>query len=497
MTGRALVSIRQALSDPNLLGKALEGETWLPWRVLLIAAMGEALTDDERVIFERVTGRPTEPLERCEELWAIVGRRGGKSRASAVLCVYLACLVDYSHVLAVGERPSVLCLARNAQQAGVVLSYAIGIIRSTPMLCELVTSEAAESITLSSGIVIEVRAANFRGLRGGTYLAIVADECAFWFDEASGSANCGAEILASVRPGLATTGGMLCAISSPYSKRGELYTTWARHYGEKGDPKILVARGESRAFNPSLPQAFIDRQMEKDPVSAASEYGACWRLDIEAFIDRLAVEACVDIGVYERPPRSGVRYFGGADPAGGSGADSYTLAVAHRAADDTVVLDLLREARPPFSPEAITAEYAGVLKAYHVTNVVSDHWGGDWPAEQFRKHGVTVTAADKTKSQYYGELLPLLNSGRVDLLDDKRMISQLIGLERRVSRGGRDSINHGPGAGQHDDKINAAAIAIVLASATHGFEISDELLRRSRLPGPTTRWSRRPMSAFF
>jgi hypothetical protein len=33
------VTIRRALSDDHLLGVALGGDSWLPWRVLLIAAM--------------------------------------------------------------------------------------------------------------------------------------------------------------------------------------------------------------------------------------------------------------------------------------------------------------------------------------------------------------------------------------------------------------------------------------------------------------------------
>jgi hypothetical protein len=40
---------------------------------------------------------------------------------------------------------------------------------------------------------------------------------------------------------------------------------------------------------------------------------------------------------------------------------------------------------------------------------------------------------------------PLLNSGRVELLDNSRLISQLCNLERRTARGGRDSIDHPPG----------------------------------------------------
>jgi hypothetical protein len=59
----------------------------------LIALNGEKLTDAERVVFTKLTGREREPLQRCEEFWGVIGRRGGKSQAIAVLVVYLALLV--------------------------------------------------------------------------------------------------------------------------------------------------------------------------------------------------------------------------------------------------------------------------------------------------------------------------------------------------------------------------------------------------------------------
>src|SRR5262249_45205314 len=49
------------------------------------------------------------------------------------------------------------------------------------------------------------------------------------------------------------------------------------------------------------------------------------------------------------------------------------------------------------------------------------------------------------------------------LLEHPRLQSQLIGLERRTSRGGRDSIDHAPGA--KDDVANAAAGVLVRAAA--------------------------------
>jgi hypothetical protein len=54
----------------------------------------------------------------------------------------------------------------------------------------------------------------------------------------------------------------------------------------------------------------------------------------------------------------------------------------------------------------------------------------------------------------------MLNSGTIDLLDDDKAINQIVGLERRTARGGRESIDHGPGG--HDDVANAIAGAASL-----------------------------------
>jgi hypothetical protein len=473
--GRPLVTMRRALSDSNLLGRALEGDSWRAWRILLIALMGEPLDDAERVIFERLTGRATEPLERVEEFWAVVGRRGGKSRAAAVLSVYLACLFDYAGVLAIGEKPIVLCLAQNQIQARVVLSYALGLIRSVPMLSALVKSEAAEAILLTTGIALEVRSASFRALRGATFLGCVCDELAFWYSD-DNSVNPDSEILDALRPGLSTTGGPLIAISSPYGRRGEVYETWKRHYGPAGDPRILVARGASRDLNPSLPQSVVDRATERDPLSASSEYLANFRTDIEGYITREAAEACVDDGVLERPPAN-FHYVAFTDPSGGS-VDGFSLAISHREGN-RVILDLVRERMPIFSPDNVVDEFSSLLKSYRCSVVHGDKYGGEFPRELFRKRGVTYQLSERSKSELYVELLPLINSRRVDLLDDRKAIAQLVGLERRTARSGKDSIDHAPGG--HDDRINSIAGSVVTAaSGAGGLNISDEAIAQLR-----------------
>ncbi len=450
-----LCSLRDALADPNLLGSVLPGESWARWRALLIASMGEPLLPDELLAFRDASGRQQSPTSRVEELWAVIGRRGGKDRAASVLASYLSALCDHDDVLVPGERGVVLVIAPDTSQARIQLDYIDGAFRRSPVLAPMVANRTADVLSLRSGIEIEVRGASFRRLRGPTAVAVIATEAAFWHDSDS-SLNPDTEILNAVRPALATTGGPLIVISSPYARKGELWETYRRHYGADGDPAILVVQGSSRDFNPTLPQSVINRALARDVAAASAEYLAQFRSDIESFVSREVVDACVPRGVRERAPLRGPSYSAFCDPSGG-GADSMTLAVAHREGDLSV-LDALREVRPPFSPESVVAEFCALLKSYRVLRVQGDRYAGEWPREQFRKHGVSYDAAAKPKSDIYRDALPLVNSGAVSLLDQPRLVAQLCSLERRTSRGGRDSIDHPPR--QHDDLANAACGAL-------------------------------------
>jgi hypothetical protein len=115
------------------------------------------------------------------------------------------------------------------------------------------------------------------------------------------------------------------------------------------------------------------------------------------------VEACVPPGVYERPPCA-TGHFAFTDPSGGS-ADSFTLAIAHREGD-RVVLDAIREAVPPFSPDGVVAEFAALLKSYGVRKVTGDRYAGMWPRERFGVHGITYQVSERTKSELYQIFCP-------------------------------------------------------------------------------------------
>jgi hypothetical protein len=127
-----------------------------------------------------------------------------------------------------------------------------------------------------------------------------------------------------------------------------------------------------------------------------------------------------------------------------------------------VVLDLIRERRAPFNPDATTREFAGVFGAYRISTIGSDRYAAEWVTARFREQGIRCTPPERSKSDYYVELLPVLNSGRVRFLDNEVLVGQLCSLERRTSRVGKDLIDHPPHG--RDDVINAAAGALVTAN---------------------------------
>jgi hypothetical protein len=457
--GAADLNIIEAIDDPNLLGHAIrDPESWKPWRALMASAFGLPLDGDDLELYRACTGCRTPPGEPAAYLWMVCGRRAGKSFAMALMSCYLACFRNWKKYLSPGERAIVLLVAADREQAKILHRYCQGIL-SAPILWQSVLNITAFEIVLTGAVSIEIVTRSYRTIRGRSVCVAVLDELAFWRDD--DSANPDSEVLNAVRASMATfPDAMVIAGSSPYAKRGVLWSAFKRWYG-KDDARNLVWRAATRIMNPTVPQEFIDSEFERDPASASSEYNAEFRSDIAAFVDIAVLEACTADNLFELPPISGVTYVAFVDPSGGS-SDSMTLAIAHREDDGVAVLDCIREVRAPFQPENVVMDFCQTLTSYGVGVVTGDRYAGEWPREQFSKRNITYRPSEKVKSDVYRDMLPILNSRRCQLLDIPRLISQFHGLERRTARGGKDSIDHGPGS--HDDIANAVAGAIVLAS---------------------------------
>ena len=74
------VTLRKALTDKQYFGGQLDGDSWAPWRALLIAIIGEELTPDELAIFQAVTNRQSAPTEPVREFVGV--RRSSRGEIS-------------------------------------------------------------------------------------------------------------------------------------------------------------------------------------------------------------------------------------------------------------------------------------------------------------------------------------------------------------------------------------------------------------------------------
>jgi hypothetical protein len=452
-----------AMDSPDLFGPWFRGPSWNPWREVARAMDGQPVHDVE--LFHGIAGAAEPPTEVCRELWAVCGRRGGKSQYAAARGAYEAVYRDYSPYLKPGERGVVMLVAGTRDQAKVLFGFLEAMFDQTA-LASLVVNRTRDSLELSNGITIKVQTCSFRGIRGRTCVCVVFDEAALWVNDQD-SRNADRDVLAAVRPSMATIpNARLIVISSPWAKRGIVWDAFHKWYG-RTVPGVLVIRASTEMMNSVIDRRFLDEEREKDPVAYRAEYDAFFRDDLESFISVEMMEAVVQKGRGNLPPQRGRTLYAFLDTAGGGGGSSVALAIAMRHRGK-VVLVALFEWAPPFDSVKVAREIAERLRQYGIDGATGDHFSGDtWPS-LLKSHGIRYRFSKRNKSQLLHDFLPLLTGELVELPDHQRMVNQALALERSTSRQDQDSISAPPNG--HDDLINAVAGACLLAQRPKSLE---------------------------
>jgi hypothetical protein len=311
-----------------------------------------------------------------------------------------------------------------------------------------------------------VHVSNYKSIRGRTVVAALCDEISFWRSE--DSRNPAEEVIGALVPAMATIpGALLLLLSSVYDTRNVTFKAFERHHGNDASG-VLLWRADTATMNPTIRPEVIAAEYERDPQRAAAEYGSEFRTDIAGAYEELWITKAIDPGRHESAPKLEIGYTAFVDPSGGK-ADSFALGIAHKGKDDLLVLDLIREFRPPLDPAAVVKEIVGTLGRYGLSRVVGDAYSGEWCQGAFRAAGCAYEVSKLTSSEVYLEAGPLLAQSRVRLIEHPRLIGQIRQLERRAAPGGRDRVTHPPGG--HDDLAVCALGAIQLASKRHALAL--------------------------
>jgi hypothetical protein len=455
------MNIIDAIAEPRALRQCFgDLSTWRSWLTFLKVWDNIPIDDPADIqLFRDATGLTEQPNAEIRESVVICGRRSGKSFISAVIAVYQACFKDWTPYLNKGERGWIFIIANDRNQARIIKDYISGILDSTPTLRAMVERDLADQIDLKNRVSIKIATNSFRTIRGYTVLTAICEEVAFWRSDLG--ANPDREVVNNaLKPAMVTIpGARLILISTAYARLGLLYDLDRKHWGQPG--KTLVWKAPSLVMNPTLDADLIREALAEDPQAAAAEWNCEYRQDIESFLSFEALASCIVTGRFEIPPLQGVKYNAFIDPSFG-GQDSFTLGIAHAELEGRFfVLDMVKEWKPGFKPEAVVAECAAIVKAYRCFRIVSDRFSREWVRDQFRFYGIETTFSQLSASEIYLDFLPVVTSRTVELPDNKRLTGQLANLERRVRTGGYDLVTHFPG--QHDDLANAAAGAVVFA----------------------------------
>jgi len=397
--------------------------------------------------------------EKASRLVLRVGRRGGKS---STLCrVAVAEVMAGEHMVPAGDVAVFAFISVKKAEARERLSTICHIL----VALDVPFVRRGDEISIEGmPICFRVYSASFRTAVGMTCCGIICDEVSRWRDEETG-ANPAREVLASVRPSMATMSGAHEFLSSsPWS------TLDAHHDAfEMGNTKDqLVFHAPTWTANPSIS---YDRccDLEPDESVRDREYGAIpMKAGLTAFFDPQSIEDAIDPNMkLPRGALEGEYVMAGADF--GFRRDSSAIVVCHRSSDGSIyrVGDML-ELRPgkgvPLKPSETVNAFSTILRRHDLKAVMADGHYREAICEHLADANMGLVdspAGAIGNTKVYVNARSLFHQGRVRIPDDEQMRRDLTEIQHRPTpNGGLRIVLPRRQGGGHADAVSALVLAL-------------------------------------
>lgn len=323
----------------------------------------------------------------------------------------------------------------------------------------------------------QVFAASIAGVSGFTAIFVLCDEVAKWLDSETG-ANPATEVLASVRPTMATQRNARIALSS--SPMGRLDAHFDAY--EQGETELQLCEWfPTWEANPTLTEADT-RALEPDESVWLREYKAIPQAEAESsLLSQLLLDQATrhPPQLIDIPPEPGHVYVATMDPA--TRGNAWTLIVATRGPDMVRRVVLAREWRGspsmPLSSRSVLAEIAALVRPYGITHVYTDQLAIDPLTELAAMAGLGLIPeswTQQSKREAYEELRTVLLARQFECHPDPQVASDLLGIRKILTRVGV-SYELAMHDGRHSDYAPAVAMAVreaILAAPADKPELS-------------------------
>lgn len=481
------------------------------WEAFIRGLYGLPLNGPMKQTLAAICGFEKPTRAGYSEGLVVAGRRSGKSAVAATLALYEAVARGPEHMarLAYGQKGFFVVLSKTQRQALECFRFARGACEKFPELNELLDEPPLESqsggeLRFKSGATLTVMPASKSSIRGYSVLFALLDEWS-WQQSGAESADQDVEVHAAARYGMVAPRGApqrrLIIISSPAARAGLVYQTYTDHFGEPSGP-VLVARGATWTWNPSIDRDKLELERQRDPKIYEREVLAEFVDRVSAWIDGAVIDAAArDRNAAPLPPVPRVQYFGAVDVA--LKRDRTILAIGHieMIPDDSqlrFVVDGLWSWRPtpgvPLDARATVADIADICHSYRVTEIRGDQFCAIPLKQEFLDYGIELyemVATSQTKIEAFTRLREAFYAERVSLPADSVALEEFRSLQERVTSGGHIQISAPDRTGSHDDVC--FAVAWLHASALMGGGLASAMARyttptqqRDAYPGDET-----------
>jgi hypothetical protein len=439
-----------------------------------VAGVVEAC-DDERLLNFPLWPRQRELLEAVEQgrrisVWAL-GRRSGKTTMAALVGLH-DCLLrpELDGLVRPGERRYSVAVATSLRQARLFVDAARSIVEHSPLLKPFVEEVCEDVLVFRNGTGLAGFPCSSRGVRGWPISSLLLDEAAHFVSDTEGP-QVAERVFSSLVPSSTQFGNRARVIvaSTPFGASGFFAQLHARAAsGELQDARAF--RCSTQEMNPTISEAVLASERERDPESFRSEYLAEFLGGGYAFLDPERIEEAVaDRG--ELAPEQATGWVAGLDPAFSS--DPFGLALVGRErGSQRLLLGLARAWLPSrqraesfeerrLVEDVVLAEVAAVCKSFGA-RVVTDQYAAPAVTDRLRREGLNVRTVPMTatsKTAAFSELRARLNVGAIELYEHPDLLAELRRLRTRYAAGSASVVNPRVG-GSHGDLAQATAMAV-------------------------------------
>ncbi len=399
----------------------------------------------------------------CRQLVLRVGRRGGKSSSLCRFAVAFALAYDRRQIPP-GDVGVVAFISTSRDEASQRLRTIKAILDALAVAWKPIEGGIE---LVGRPIAFKVYTASVSGVSGFTGILVICDEVAKWKDSDTG-ANPATEVLASVRPTIATQPAALIILSS--SPLG-LDDGHAKAFAAGDTAHQLTAYAPTWEANPTISEEQTRRD-EPDERIWSREYAAIPQAAKLAAFDAAAVARAFD-PLTDGGERLGQR-FGVIDASSGK-KDAFTFAVCGWrmvAGARRLVVEHVDGFEDRFyettGGERIVSAVARAMRDRGVVEVFGDQRESLMIASAFARHGLRFRElpwTSTTKERAVATVRRWLADGALVLPAHTKLRSELLSFEERTTPNG--GFTFGARGSGHDDYVSLL-ITAAMADATHG-----------------------------